>query len=72
MHTPPKLGTLCVGADWACSNADFEALGHVARSLAACTGEPLQRALLGLVEACRSDPEHAVERWMRIKEVLFR
>jgi len=71
-HTSSTIGKLCVGADWACSNGDFEALRHVARSLAAYTEEPLHCELMGLADACASDPEHAVEQWMRIKDVLFR
>lgn len=61
------VGTLCFGGDWACSNGDLEALGHVAARLVSCTPEPLHRELAELSALCRSDPDRAGELWLQLK-----
>lgn len=61
------IGALCFGGDWACSNGDLEALGHVASRLASCTPEPLHHELAELSAVCRSDPDRASELWLQLK-----
>ena len=73
---PPKrpepisraISTLCVGGDWACAHGDLEALGDIAGRLAGYTYETLHRELCELAELCRSDPDHAVALWIRLKQ----
>ncbi len=69
--TAHKIGELCVGGDWACSNGDLEALGNIARQLAAYAHEPLHCKLAVLADMCRLDPDHAVAAWMRLKKQIL-
>lgn len=66
-----EIGTLCVGGDWACAHGDLSALRYVAQCLAVHVQEPLHRELLALAETCSDDPDHAVDRWVRIKDQLL-
>lgn len=66
-----EIGTLCVGGDWACAHGDLSALRYVVQCLAAHVQEPLDRELLALAETCSYDPDHAVERWVRIKDQVL-
>lgn len=66
-----EIGTLRIGGDWACAHGDLSALRHVAQCLAVHVDEPLHRELLALAETCSDDPDHAVERWVRIKDQLL-
>lgn len=72
LDTGPEVGQLCVGADWACANGDLGALRYMAQCLATHAEDPVHYELLRLAEDCNSDPERAVERWMRIKRTLTR
>lgn len=67
-----EIGKLCVCGDWACAHGDISALRHVAQCLAVHVQEPLHCELLELVETCSYDPEHAVERWVLLKDQLHR
>jgi hypothetical protein len=66
-----EIGKLCVGGDWACAHGDLGALRHVAQTLAVHAKEPIHCKLVELAEACTWDPEHAVARWMQVRDQLY-
>ncbi|HSN30881.1 MAG TPA: hypothetical protein VLT45_31550 [Kofleriaceae bacterium] len=68
--TDHAIGTLCVGADWACSNGDLETLSNIALQLAAYAPEPLHCKLMMLADLCRSTPDSAVAVWLELKEQM--
>ena len=70
-HMPmDRLWDLLHGGDWACVDADDEALARVATTLAARLRGPQRLAAIGVAAATAVDMDHATRRWGELADEL--
>jgi hypothetical protein len=68
--TAPQASALLFGGDWACAHGDTAGLAHVAKLLAPHVPADRRAELAELARLCRSDHEHACERWLVLRRMI--
>jgi hypothetical protein len=67
-----RIGKLCIGADAALADGDFQSLRSFAKRLASYAHEPLHCQLVDLAEACTADIIRAGALWPRLRDRVYR
>ncbi len=63
------ISSLCMGGDWACAHGDFAGLREVAHQLGSYVPDVRQQAE-AVVNACRSDIDHASALWVDLAAIV--